>query len=37
MFDVQAIPDNMNVKYQHQNSFDTCWPQELPVDHMVVH
>ena len=36
-FDVQAIPDNMNVKYQYLNSFGTCWPQELPVEHKVVH
>ena len=33
MFDVQAIPDNMNLKYQHLNPFGTCWPRELPVVH----
>ena len=37
MFDVQAIPDNMKLKYQHLNPFGTCWPQELPVEHTVVH
>ena len=36
-FDVQAISDNMNLKYQHLNPFGTSWPWELPVDHMVVH
>ena len=33
MFDIQAIPDNMNLKYQYLNPFGTSWPQELPVDH----
>ena len=37
MFDVQVIPNNMNLKCQHLNLFGTCWPQELPVDHTVVH
>ena len=36
-FDVQTIPDNMNLKYQHLNPFGTCWPQELRVEHTVVH
>ena len=37
MFDVQAISDNMNLKYQDLNPFGTFWPQELLVDYTVVH
>ena len=37
MFDVQAIPDTKDVKYQHLNPFGACWLQELPVEHTIVH
>ena len=36
-FDVQAIYDNIKLKYECLNSFGTSWLQELPVDHMIVH
>ena len=32
----KLFPDNYDTKYQCLNSFGTCWPQELPVEHMVV-
>ena len=36
MFGIQAISDTCDMKYYCLNSFDTCWPQELPMEHMVV-
>ena len=35
MFGIQAILNTINVKYEYLNSFGTCWPQELPVEHTV--
>ena len=36
MVGIQAIPDTCNTKCQYLNPFGTCWPQELPMEHMVV-
>ena len=35
-FGIQAIPDTCDTKCQCLNSFGTCWPQELPVEHTLV-
>ena len=35
-FGIQAILDTINQLSWHLITFGTCWPQELPVDHMVV-
>ena len=34
MFGLQAIYDNMNQLNCHLNTFGTCWPQEIPVNHI---
>ena len=34
MFGIQAIPDTMNQLSWHLITFGTCWPQELPVEHI---
>ena len=34
MFVIQAICDNINLKYQHLNPFGLSWTQELPANHM---
>ena len=36
MFAIQAILDTINQLSWHLITFGTYWPQELPVEHMVV-
>ena len=35
MFGIQAILDTMNQLSWYLITFGICWPQELPVEHMV--
>ena len=36
MFGIWPIIDGINHLSWHLITFGTCWPQELPVEHMVV-
>ena len=36
-FGIQAILDTINQLSWHLITFGTSWPQELPVDHTVMH
>ena len=35
-FGIQPIIDDIDQLSWHLITFGTCWPQELPVEHMVV-